>query len=97
MYCGGESENAVREALVSRHPRDSFLLADKLHCGYFNTKEEREEYFETQLKKTGAGYFDYYLIHCINRDMYKKHTAHKAYLAGLLGYNRADNSAPNIG
>ena len=74
MYCGGESENAVREALVSRHPRDSFLLADKLHCGYFNTKEEREEYFETQLKKTGAGYFDYYLIHCINRDMYKKHT-----------------------
>ena len=27
MYCGFQSENAAREALVCRHPRDSFTLA----------------------------------------------------------------------
>ena len=30
MYCAFQSENAVKEALVSRHPRDSFTLATKL-------------------------------------------------------------------
>lgn len=29
-YMDGESENAIRKALVERHPRKSFRLADKL-------------------------------------------------------------------
>ena len=29
MYCAFKSENAVKEALVSRHPRDSFTLTTK--------------------------------------------------------------------
>ena len=29
-YLGGASEEAMRSALVLRHPRDSFILADKL-------------------------------------------------------------------
>lgn len=33
MYCGFESENAVRKALVERHPRDAYTLATKLHAG----------------------------------------------------------------
>ena len=74
MYCNHESENVTRTALCERYPRERFTLATKLHSAFFNTVEEREEYFETQLKKTGAGYFDYYLIHAINKDMYKKHT-----------------------
>ena len=74
MYCNFKSEEAVKEALVKRHPRDSYTLADKLHGGFFNTKEEREEYFEAQLKKTGVEYFDYYLLHDIGEDHYKKYT-----------------------
>lgn len=31
MYCGFNSENAAKEALVDRHPRDSFTLTTKLH------------------------------------------------------------------
>lgn len=34
MYCGFESENAARKALVERHPRDSFTLTTKLHAGF---------------------------------------------------------------
>lgn len=66
MYHSFRSEEAVKECLVARHPRDSYTLATKLHCGFFNTQEERNGVFEQQLEKTGAGYFDYYLLHAID-------------------------------
>ena len=74
MYCGFKSEDATKIALVDRHPRESFTLATKLHGGFFNKPEEMDEIFNTQLKKTGAGYFDYYLIHDVGEDHYKKYT-----------------------
>ena len=73
MYNGFASENAVKAALTSRYTRESFTLATKLHAGFFNNEEEREKYFNTQLEKTGAGYFDYYLIHGIEAGMYPKY------------------------
>ncbi len=66
MYCGFNSENAAKEALVDRHPRDSFTLTTKLHAGFLKTKEDRDRIFNEQLKKTGVEYFDYYLLHDIN-------------------------------
>lgn len=71
MYCGFKSENAAKEALVDRHPRDSFTLATKLHAGFLQTKEDRDRIFNEQLAKTGAGYFDYYLLHDIGQDHYE--------------------------
>ena len=72
MYCGFQSEPAVKEALVSRHPRDSFTLATKLNAGFFDTLEGRDDIFNQQLEKTGAGYFDYYLLHGIDSGSYQK-------------------------
>lgn len=63
MYHSFQSECAVKEALVSRHPRESFTLADKLHAGFIKTKDDRDRIFNEQLKKTGVAYFDYYLLH----------------------------------
>lgn len=74
MYCGFNSESAVKEALVSRYPRESFTLATKLHGGFFNTVEGMDEIFNKQLEKTGVEYFDYYLLHDIGEDHYKKYT-----------------------
>ena len=65
MYCGGKSQNAVKEALSSRYPRESYTLATKLHSGFFNTKEDRDKIFKEQLEATGVEYFDYYLLHDI--------------------------------
>ncbi len=73
MYHGCKSEDVAGEALVSRHPRETFTLATKLHSGFFNSVEEREKVFETQLKKTGAGYFDYYLLHAIDANSIDKY------------------------
>ena len=61
-YAG--SEDAIRQALVERYPRESFQLATKnaawIGC---KTKEEAMAQFDTSLKQTGAGYFDFYLLH----------------------------------
>ena len=73
MYNGFASEAVAKTALVDRYPRDSFTLATKLHAGFFNSAEEREKVFNGQLKKTGAGYFDYYLLHGIEASMLPKY------------------------
>ena len=58
------SEDAIRQALVERYPRERYQLATKLapwiKC---RTREEAIEQFETSLRQTGAGYFDNYLLH----------------------------------
>ncbi len=61
-YAG--SEDAIRQALVERYPRDSFTLATK-NAAWINckTREDAIAQFETSLKQSGAGYFDYYLLH----------------------------------
>ena len=71
MYCAFKSEEATKEALVKRHPRDSYTLATKLHAGFIQTKEDRDKIFNEQLKKTGVEYFDYYLLHDIGMEHYE--------------------------
>lgn len=58
------SEDAIRQALVERYPREDFWLATK-NAAWLNCKsrEDAIEQFETSLRQTGAGYFDFYLLH----------------------------------
>lgn len=63
-YHDGESEKAIRTALVERYPRDRYQLATKLPAWAGpKTKEEAEQMLYTSLERTGAGYFDFYLLH----------------------------------
>ncbi len=58
------SEDAVRQALVERYPRDSYQLATKAAVWMgAKDKEEARSQLEVSLKRTGAGYFDFYLLH----------------------------------
>ena len=63
-YGNGASEAAIKEALVDRYPRESFLLATKLPAwAGAKNKDEARQMFYTSLERTGAGYFDFYLLH----------------------------------
>ncbi len=77
IYHGGHSEEAVGEAVVKRYPRDSFMLATKLPAWEIHKEEDVERIFQDQLDRTGAGYFDFYLLHSIeegnNYDVYEKY------------------------
>lgn len=58
------SEEATREALVERYPRDSFTIASKL--APWVDKKDRETaiaQFDTSCKRLGVDYIDYYLMH----------------------------------
>ena len=79
MYNGGVSQRVAKAALVDRYPREAFTLATKLHSAYFNSPEERDKVFNEQLEQTGAGYFDYYLIHGIEAGNYPKYEQYDCF------------------
>lgn len=72
MYHNYQSELFVKEALVKRYPRESFLLADKLPTMQLKSIEDNKRIFDEQLEKCGVDYFDYYLLHCLDVDNYAK-------------------------
>ena len=74
-YVYDGSEVAAKAALVDRHPRASYTLETKLHVGKCANAEEARKELETSLARTGAGYFDYYLLHALmanNVDKYEE-------------------------
>lgn len=78
VYGGGASECAAKAALVDRYPRESFQLATKLFMreGGNNTVEDAEKMLATSLERTGAGYFDFYLLHNLTRDRIRHYDEH---------------------
>ena len=77
VYHGGNSEKAVKEAIVKRHPRDSFTIATKLPAWSIHSPEDRDKIFNEQLERCGVDYFDFYLLHSVedgnNYDTYVKY------------------------
>lgn len=65
VYHGGNSEKVIREALVKRYPRDSFMLATKLPAWTMKEPEDRDRIFNEQLERCGVECFDFYLLHSI--------------------------------
>ena len=78
-YLGGKSEIAVKECLTSRHPRESYILADKLTAPYFQSEADIRPFFESQLQICGVNYFDFYLMHAQSKEIFKKFKACRAY------------------
>ena len=74
VYDNGESEAAAKLALVDRYPRESYTLCTKL-CAWqqCHDEESAKQQFYTSLERTGAGYFDYYLLHALMESNYKKY------------------------
>lgn len=70
-YHQKQSELFVKKALVERYPRNSFTLADKLPVPFMKVKEDAKRIFDEQLNKCGVEYFDYYLLHSLNRNHYQ--------------------------
>ena len=67
-YHGGQSEVATREALVKRHPRSTYQLATKLPVWEVKQASDLQRLFNTQLERTGAEYFDFYLLHALDKN-----------------------------
>ena len=74
------SEVALREALVKRHPRDSFYIATKcvawIHC---NGPEDLEKQLQESLVNLGVDYVDVYLMHNLGGNRTAAFEKHKAW------------------
>lgn len=72
VYIG--SEDAAKKALVERYPREAYTLATKLNVFMMApTEKAAKNQFYTSLERTGAGYFDYYLLHALMDNNYTKY------------------------
>ena len=69
-YHEGEAEIFCREALTKRYPRESFYLADKMPSWLCKTQQDAADIFEDQLKKCGTDYFDLYLLHNVDEEVW---------------------------
>ena len=83
VYQGGESERALQRCLTSRYPRDAYILTNKLTDSCFDAQEEIRPLFQKQLEICGVDYFDYYLMHAQNADLFAKYKRCRAYETAL--------------
>lgn len=72
------SEAATKAVLCDRYPRESYYLADKLNVSdnACKSEEEAKREISVSLERTGAGYFDFYLLHGIdegNKDNFDRY------------------------
>ena len=74
VYDDGRSEEAFKAAVADRYPRDAYTLATKLIAwSQCHDEASAKQEFYTSLERTGAGYFDYYLLHALQRNNYTKY------------------------
>lgn len=78
MYHVGKSEKFIGTAL-KKYPRDSYFLADKLPIWMCPKPSDMEKVFKKQLDRTGHDYFDFYLLHSLNKENFEKCEKFGAY------------------
>lgn len=71
VYHKGESEKIFGKAF-ELYPRDSYLIADKMSIWLCSDEEDMKARFYNQLKTLKTDYIDFYLVHSLNRNHYKK-------------------------
>lgn len=94
MYHVGKSEKFIGTAL-KKYPRDSYFLADKLPIWLCPKKSDMEKVFAKQLERTGAEYFDFYLLHSLDKAHFDKCEKFGAY--EFIERKREEGKIKNIG
>ncbi len=94
-YHNGLSEEALRKAVVERHPRNSFTIATKLPPRVLTSAEEQQEIFDGQLRRCGVEYFDYYLVHNIGVSSYRQACEYDTF--GFVQRMKREGRVKNMG
>ena len=77
VYDNGLSEAAFKAAVADRYPREAYTICTKLNAFMQCTDEKSaKQQFLTSLERTGAGYFDYYLLHALQRNNTDKYNGY---------------------
>lgn len=71
-YHNENSEKAIGRCLAARYERERFLLASKMPVWLVKEHSDYEKIFQTQLERCQVAYFDFYLLHAMNRTRVKE-------------------------
>lgn len=69
LYHGGDSEIFLGEVLP-KYPRESYYLADKMPAVILKNEADTDRIFDEQLSRCKTDYFDFYLMHSLNREIW---------------------------
>ena len=96
VYDNGDSEAAFKAAVTDRYPREAYTIATKL-MGWGKCQDEQyaKQEFYTSLERTGAGYFDYYLLHALQRNNYENYD--RFHLWEFIAERKKEGLIRNIG
>ena len=94
-YHNEKSENAIKEALVKRYPRNSYQIADKIPTWLLQKEEDNERLVNIMLERLGIDYFDVLLIHNINKVFIN--LAEKTNSFEYLKKAKEENKAKKVG
>lgn len=94
MYHAGKSEKFIGTAL-KKYPRDTYFLADKLPIWMCPRKSDMQRIFKKQFERTGIDKFDFYLLHSLDGNNFKKCEKFGAY--EFLEQKREEGLIDNIG
>ncbi len=83
VYINGKSETALKACLTSRYPRESYILTNKLSPSNFNSQEEIRPLLDLQLEACGVEYFDFWLMHAMNTELFEKYKKCRAFETAL--------------
>ena len=93
-YHGGRSEEVLSGAL-RKYPRNSYYLADKLPIWLIKEAADTEKYFMEQLERCQTEYFDFYLVHSLDR--YKYEICEKYHVYDALKRFRSEGRIRHLG
>ena len=101
-YHNGESEVAMRKAIVERYPRESYRICDKMPTWALTSDEDNDKFVNIMLERLGIDYFDVFFIHNINVPWLKLAEEHNTFeylknmkekgIAKEIGISFHDNS-----
>lgn len=94
-YLDGMSEAALKRAVVERHPRASFRIADKLPSWKVTQQADLQRYFSEQLERCGVDRFDVYLLHWLNQANYAIAERYDEF--GFLNHLKAEGQIGKTG
>lgn len=72
-YVYNGSEEAARNAITSRHPRDSYFITSKLNANAAKSEENAKNQINVSLEREGVEYIDFYLLHALSDSNYEKY------------------------
>jgi predicted aldo/keto reductase-like oxidoreductase len=95
VYHMSISETVVKKALVERHSRETFTIADKMPTWMITGPADYKRLFNEQMKRCGTDFFDYYLLHNIDLKNYENTLKYGGF--DFMKKIKADGRVKHIG